>query len=179
MYILTFYLISIFFISLILIFTTLFSYRTEIIKEKKSPFECGFDPLGGGRISFCMKFFLLGVLFLIFDVEVRLLMPLPYRQTHIILFLFVLVLGLLYEWYYGGLEWIYVNGSITERVRGLISREMTNCMTDNRVEYNIIPPIIIKEVKLEKDHVALLSRAKDWLFNHPYRRNSVGSQFCV
>ena len=82
----------------------LISYKKECDKEKISPFECGFDTSGSARLSFCMKFFLIGVLFLIFDVEVCLITPLNYRQTYIIMFIMVLMIGLLYEWYFGGLE---------------------------------------------------------------------------
>ena len=82
------------------------SYKTRYNSEKQSPFECGFDPSGKRRIQFCMKFFLIGVIFLIFDVEVALLLPLPYGQANLILFIVILIIGLTYEWYYGGLEWM-------------------------------------------------------------------------
>lgn len=89
----------------------LFTYNTTTDKEKSGPFECGFDGMGNTRIQFCMKFFLVGVIFLVFDVEIRLILPIPFRQTFLLLFFIVLLIGTIYEWYYGGLEWLtYVNG---------------------------------------------------------------------
>lgn len=82
----------------------LLTYKTEPNKEKSRPFERGFDPSGVTRLQFCMKFFLVGVIFLIFDVEVSLLLPMPFRPPFILLFFTILVIGLIFEWYYGGLE---------------------------------------------------------------------------
>ena len=65
-------------------------------KENRRPFECGFDPMGSSRISFCIKFFIIGIIFLVFDVEVRLILPLPFRHGYM-LFFFILMLGLLFE----------------------------------------------------------------------------------
>ena len=73
------------------------TYKTRSNKEKNRPFERGFDPSGRTRVQFCMKFFLVGVIFLIFDVEVRLVIPLPYSQEFILLFVVVLMIGLIYE----------------------------------------------------------------------------------
>jgi len=73
-------------------------------KEKGSPFECGFDPSGIRRLPFCIKFFLVRIIFLVFDVEVTLILPLIYAHAQVTTFLGVLVGGLLYEWRYGGLH---------------------------------------------------------------------------
>nr|YP_001650860.1 NADH dehydrogenase subunit 3 [Fistularia commersonii]BAF74997.1 NADH dehydrogenase subunit 3 [Fistularia commersonii] len=82
--------------------------------EKLSPYECGFDPLGSARLPFSMRFFLVAILFLLFDLEIALLLPLPWGdQLPFPLTTFVwassvlllLTLGLIYEWLQGGLEW--------------------------------------------------------------------------
>lgn len=83
-------------------------------QEKLSPYECGFDPLGSARLPFSMRFFLVAILFLLFDLEIALLLPLPWGdQLPIPLSTFfwsafvlsLLTLGLVYEWIQGGLEW--------------------------------------------------------------------------
>nr|YP_010960659.1 NADH dehydrogenase subunit 3 [Pleurosicya micheli]WNH38101.1 NADH dehydrogenase subunit 3 [Pleurosicya micheli] len=83
-------------------------------QEKLSPYECGFDPLGSARLPFSMRFFLVAILFLLFDLEIVLLLPLPWGDQLIhplITFLWaslvlaLLTLGFVYEWLQGGLEW--------------------------------------------------------------------------
>nr|YP_010570397.1 NADH dehydrogenase subunit 3 [Ophiophthalmus serratus]UZG65885.1 NADH dehydrogenase subunit 3 [Ophiophthalmus serratus] len=82
--------------------------------NKASPYECGFDPLNSSRLPFSFRFFLIAILFLIFDLEIALLIPLPfslnftYYQNSIFflaLFIIILSIGLYYEWISGGLEW--------------------------------------------------------------------------
>nr|YP_010500170.1 NADH dehydrogenase subunit 3 [Poecilia parae]UWV18139.1 NADH dehydrogenase subunit 3 [Poecilia parae] len=82
--------------------------------EKLSPYECGFDPLGSARLPFSIRFFLIAILFLLFDLEIALLLPLPWgdqlTNPHLTFFwatilLILLTLGLIYEWIQGGLEW--------------------------------------------------------------------------
>nr|YP_009159069.1 NADH dehydrogenase subunit 3 [Orestias ascotanensis]AKP55215.1 NADH dehydrogenase subunit 3 [Orestias ascotanensis]QRF92764.1 NADH dehydrogenase subunit 3 [Orestias ascotanensis] len=82
--------------------------------EKLSPYECGFDPLGSARLPFSLRFFLIAILFLLFDLEIALLLPLPWGDqlsSPLLTFfwasavLILLTLGLIYEWTQGGLEW--------------------------------------------------------------------------
>nr|AFL03270.1 NADH dehydrogenase subunit 3 [Corvus ossifragus] len=82
--------------------------------EKLSPYECGFDPLGSARLPFSIRFFLVAILFLLFDLEIALLLPLPWAiqlQTPIMtltwaaILIIFLTMGLIYEWNQGGLEW--------------------------------------------------------------------------
>ena len=88
---------SLILILIFLLVTYSLNYKRNNDKEKNRTFECGFDPSGNSRLQFCIKFFLVGVIFLIFDVEVGLILPLPYRQPYIVLFIIVLVGGLTYE----------------------------------------------------------------------------------
>nr|YP_009590169.1 NADH dehydrogenase subunit 3 [Piranga rubra]QBM09949.1 NADH dehydrogenase subunit 3 [Piranga rubra]QBM09962.1 NADH dehydrogenase subunit 3 [Piranga rubra] len=82
--------------------------------EKLSPYECGFDPLGSARLPFSIRFFLVAILFLLFDLEIALLLPLPWATqlqsplatlTWTSVLILLLTLGLVYEWMQGGLEW--------------------------------------------------------------------------
>nr|QOJ44753.1 NADH dehydrogenase subunit 3 [Allobates crombiei] len=82
--------------------------------EKVSPYECGFDPLGSARLPYSMRFFLIAILFLLFDLEIALLLPTPWAtQLHspslvilwALVILLLLTLGFIYEWLQGGLEW--------------------------------------------------------------------------
>uniref|UniRef100_UPI0030FDFA2E NADH dehydrogenase subunit 3 n=1 Tax=Haemulon parra TaxID=531327 RepID=UPI0030FDFA2E len=82
--------------------------------EKLSPYECGFDPLGTARLPFSLRFFLVAILFLLFDLEIALLLPLPWGDqlsNPLLTFMWasavlvLLTLGLIYEWLQGGLEW--------------------------------------------------------------------------
>lgn len=86
------------------------------IREKITPFECGFDPLRNSRTPFSSRFFLLVVLFLIFDVEVALLFPILGLLSSssrsfiiglaILTFLGILLLGTFHEWNEGALDWV-------------------------------------------------------------------------
>nr|WRI02244.1 NADH dehydrogenase subunit 3 [Acanthella acuta] len=81
--------------------------------EKVSVYECGFDPFGSSRIPFSVKFFLVGILFMIFDLEISFLFPWCVSYQHIgllgywimYIFLVILTIGLIYEWVKGGLDW--------------------------------------------------------------------------
>ncbi len=83
-------------------------------KEKISPFECGFDPLSKSRIPFSLRFFLLSVLFLVFDVEVAIILCLPLAISlkplwiyapPLVFFRLILLLGLYHEWNEGTISW--------------------------------------------------------------------------
>nr|UYA97830.1 NADH dehydrogenase subunit 3 [Megacopta lobata] len=90
------------------------STKTIMDREKMSPFECGFDPIKTARIPFSIQFFLLAVLFLIFDIEIALVLPIiitmKWAMTSkwimmITMFMMILMMGLYHEWMNGMLEW--------------------------------------------------------------------------
>nr|YP_010274788.1 NADH dehydrogenase subunit 3 [Craseoschema thyasiricola]UJV31463.1 NADH dehydrogenase subunit 3 [Craseoschema thyasiricola] len=93
--------------------TLLISEHEQKNRETASPFECGFDPKISSRLPFSARFFLLAVIFLIFDIELVLLIPIPlampsyyYFFTIILPFVFfILLLGLFHEWFEGSLDW--------------------------------------------------------------------------
>ncbi len=88
---------------LLSIFTTM---RMPESREKFRPYECGFDPNHSARTPFSLRFFLLAVIFLIFDVEIALLIPIPLLPSSTIisqailpafLFVLILLLGIFHE----------------------------------------------------------------------------------
>nr|YP_214828.1 NADH dehydrogenase subunit 3 [Pseudocarcinus gigas]AAT52156.1 NADH dehydrogenase subunit 3 [Pseudocarcinus gigas] len=107
-------LITLFICHFIMLLASTLSKNTITDREKNSPYECGFDPKGSARFPFSLRFFLIAVIFLIFDVEITLLLPIAsiFNITNIFswlftstLFLIILLLGLYYEWVQGALEW--------------------------------------------------------------------------
>nr|QSF20057.1 NADH dehydrogenase subunit 3 [Moricella rufonota] len=100
---------------MIMLLASLLSKKTSLDREKNSPFECGFDPKNKARMPFSFRFFLIAVIFLIFDVEIALMFPMImimkisnikiwfYLSSY---FIFILVMGLYYEWKFGALNWL-------------------------------------------------------------------------
>ncbi|CAN5520958.1 NADH-quinone oxidoreductase subunit A [soil metagenome] len=81
--------------------------------EKNSAYECGFPPFDDARMKFDVRFYLVSILFIIFDLEVAFLFPWAIALGKIgmlgfwsmIVFLAVLTVGFIYEWRKGALEW--------------------------------------------------------------------------
>nr|ABV23451.1 NADH dehydrogenase subunit 3 [Phaenostictus mcleannani] len=101
-------------LSILLTLLNFWLAQTNPNSEKLSPYECGFDPLGSARLPFSIRFFLVAILFLLFDLEIALLLPLPWAtqlQSPLttlawsFIIILLLTLGLVYEWIQGGLEW--------------------------------------------------------------------------
>nr|QYF09538.1 NADH dehydrogenase subunit 3 [Haemaphysalis kolonini] len=99
-----------------LIFFIFFSVKFKNLssKEKLSPFECGFDPFSFSRVPFSLKFFFIGIVFLIFDVEIIIILPYPLLLINKNISLFVsffvinliILMGLIFEWKLGMLDWL-------------------------------------------------------------------------
>jgi NADH-quinone oxidoreductase subunit A len=86
---------------------------TKRTRWKLSPYESGMDPLGGTRERFSVKFYVVAILFIVFDVETVFLVPwaVVMRKVGVAgfvtaaIFIFILTVGLIYEWKKGALEW--------------------------------------------------------------------------
>ena len=82
-------------------------------KDKLSAYECGFDPIGEAHSVFDVKFYLVAILFIIFDLEITFLIPWAasfgaigaFGFYSMMVFLGVLTVGFIYEWKKGALEW--------------------------------------------------------------------------
>ena len=82
-------------------------------KAKLSPYECGFDPFEDARIPFDVRYYLVAILFIIFDLEIAFLFPWAISLGNIgllgfssmMIFLFILTIGFIYEWKKGALDW--------------------------------------------------------------------------
>nr|YP_009502286.1 NADH dehydrogenase subunit 3 [Heteropsylla sp. DMP-2018]AWU48928.1 NADH dehydrogenase subunit 3 [Heteropsylla sp. DMP-2018] len=86
----------------------------KLDREKNSPFECGFDPFSKPRNSFSIHFFSISLMFLIFDIEITLLLPTPMllKKINTINWMFttsfimsILLLGIMIEWKEGSMNW--------------------------------------------------------------------------
>jgi NADH:ubiquinone oxidoreductase subunit 3 (subunit A) len=112
--ILVFTFISIIIASILLILSYAISPKS-INMEKLSTYECGFEPFDEARKSFDIQFFLIGVLFLVFDLEIAFLLPWAVTLNRIglfgfwtmILFFYLLTIGFIYEWQRGALDWSF------------------------------------------------------------------------
>nr|AMP43800.1 NADH dehydrogenase subunit 3 [Satanas sp. KW-2016] len=100
--------------TLVMMIASILSKKTLTDREKSSPFECGFDPKSSSRLPFSLQFFLIAIIFLVFDVEIALIMPLvmiietsnmmTWTMTSMV-FMVILLMGLYHEWKQGALAW--------------------------------------------------------------------------
>ncbi len=101
------------FLGLAFVFGSKFAARQKPYAEKLTAYECGFDAFGDARRRFDVRFYLVAILFIIFDVEVAFLFPWAVSLSRIghvgffsmLGFLGVLTVGFVYEWNKGALDW--------------------------------------------------------------------------
>ena len=100
-------------ISLAMILASYVLARQNPNSEKLSPYECGFEPFEDARMRFDVRYYLVAILFIIFDLEVAFLFPWAVSLGDIgvfgfwsmMVFLAILTVGFIYEWRKGALEW--------------------------------------------------------------------------
>lgn len=100
-------------LSMLMVIASLIVARQKPDSDKLSAYECGFDPFGDARNRFDVRFYLVAILFIIFDLEVAFLFPWAITLGAIgmvgfwsmVVFLGVLTIGFVYEWKKGALEW--------------------------------------------------------------------------
>nr|YP_010363466.1 NADH dehydrogenase subunit 3 [Atkinsoniella flavipenna]YP_010363479.1 NADH dehydrogenase subunit 3 [Atkinsoniella longiuscula]UNZ12567.1 NADH dehydrogenase subunit 3 [Atkinsoniella flavipenna]UNZ12580.1 NADH dehydrogenase subunit 3 [Atkinsoniella longiuscula] len=101
-------------IMLISMLILIVSKKSIIDLQKSTPFECGFNPMSYKRLPFSIHFFLIAVIFLIFDIEIIIIIPMIFTLKSSMLmywlitstmFVLILILGLFHEWYNGMLNW--------------------------------------------------------------------------
>nr|YP_011014829.1 NADH dehydrogenase subunit 3 [Gergithus frontilongus]WQB38510.1 NADH dehydrogenase subunit 3 [Gergithus frontilongus] len=113
MKILTTTLIMVMIINLVFLLTTMISKKTKTSREKNSPFECGFSPLSSSRKPFSIQFFLMATIFLIFDIEISIILPMASTKMLSMeewlisstITIIILLMGLIMEWKTNMLEW--------------------------------------------------------------------------
>nr|QYK91725.1 NADH dehydrogenase subunit 3 [Lymantria sinica] len=100
--------------NIFMMLATILSKKSLIDREKSSPFECGFDPKSPARSPFSLHFFLITVIFLIFDVEIALIFPIIplFKMVSLLMwtnisifFILILIIGLYHEWNQNMLNW--------------------------------------------------------------------------
>jgi NADH-quinone oxidoreductase subunit A len=107
--------LSVLFAGAVILLSALFG-RKASTKEKLMPYECGLDPVGDARMRFSVKFFIIAMLFIVFDVEAVFLYPwaIVFRQFNqfkgfvfleMAVFIGILLVGFIYVWKKGALEW--------------------------------------------------------------------------
>nr|YP_010535863.1 NADH dehydrogenase subunit 3 [Anaedus unidentatus]UYB79075.1 NADH dehydrogenase subunit 3 [Anaedus unidentatus] len=108
------FIIILFIMIMLITLLNLISKKSFMDREKSSPFECGFDPKSSSRSPFSLHFFLIAIIFLVFDVEITIMFPLIISMklsnplmfiVFSLSFIMILIIGLIHEWKQGALNW--------------------------------------------------------------------------
>nr|DBA43565.1 TPA_asm: ND3 [Bombus haemorrhoidalis] len=111
-----FYLMILFIMMIIYILNNFFSMLMKINFDKKMPYECGFNPITKTNLPFSLPFYMISLTFLIFDIEIVMLIPLIfyiktlnllYMYMLMIMFFIFIIFSLLFEWSCNLLNWMY------------------------------------------------------------------------
>nr|AIE42621.1 NADH dehydrogenase subunit 3 [Vespa bicolor] len=104
------------FTSMLITINIMLAFKIFQDREKPSPYECGFNPLTSPHLPFSIQFYLIAVIFLIFDIEIILMLPfiptlnmsynLFYWMLSFLLIYILLILGLIYEWNEQSIIWL-------------------------------------------------------------------------
>nr|UZH32927.1 NADH dehydrogenase subunit 3 [Aphis spiraecola] len=92
----------------------LINMKMKFNHNKSAPFECGFDPFNKSRIPFSLNFYLIAIIFLIFDIEISIILPMIlnfkisnmlYFNLMFMIFFMFMIITIFYEWKFGSLNW--------------------------------------------------------------------------
>nr|YP_010028680.1 NADH dehydrogenase subunit 3 [Stomaphis sinisalicis]QOS49067.1 NADH dehydrogenase subunit 3 [Stomaphis sinisalicis] len=114
MMILNFIMLLILILMIMFLLIMMLNMKMKFNFNKSAPFECGFDPFNKSRIPFSLNFYLITIIFLIFDIEISIIMPmiLNFKISNMINFnlMFIsffmfMIFTIFYEWKFGSLNW--------------------------------------------------------------------------
>lgn len=132
-------------LSIVFIFAGLYTsrilYPKKVTKEKLTTYECGEFPVGDSWIRFNIRFYVIALVFIIFDVEVVFLFPWAvvfksmgmFALIEMFIFLIILFIGFIYLWVRGDLEWVRPEPVIPDLKKMVISKEVISD-TDSKIE---------------------------------------------
>nr|BCL84746.1 NADH dehydrogenase subunit 3 [Argulus japonicus] len=99
--------------SILILINLLVSKKSNFFFSKQTPFECGFNNITPSRSTFSIQFFFIALIFLIFDIEIAIILPFPFLLMNsmtmnfmiISIIVIILTMSLIYEWNKGLLKW--------------------------------------------------------------------------
>nr|YP_009728514.1 NADH dehydrogenase subunit 3 [Indomegoura indica]QIA95427.1 NADH dehydrogenase subunit 3 [Indomegoura indica] len=101
-------------LTILLSIMILINMKMKFNHNKSAPFECGFDPFNKSRIPFSLNFYLIAIIFLIFDIEISIILPMimNFKISNMLtfnlmfmMFLMFMIITIFYEWKFGSLNW--------------------------------------------------------------------------